>query len=416
MRNYWVISVDDHLVQPPDLWQSRLPAKFRERGPRVVEGAGGDPTAVMRKVAGANAGAADENADRFAGLASDVKPGDAWVYDGETMPTTYASAAVGIPPEQYTPFPFAYSDLRKELYDPVARLQDMDRDGVLASLCFPMSEFPRFCGQAFSEGADKELGLACIQAYNDFVIEDWCGAAPGRYIPLIIVPLWNPHLAVREVERTAAKGAKAIAFSEAPHKLGLPSIHDPGGHWDPLFAVAQDTGLPLCTHIGSGSWVPPTSPDAPLLVSLAGLHLIASSTAQEWLLSDVFIRFPRLKLVLSEGGIGWIPYVLRQIDYVWERHGLWSRTKHAQPPSSLFADHVYGCFIDDRWGAANVRAVGVKNCMIETDYPHSDSSWPHTQALVAERLDYLDDRELALVLRDNACRVFDFTPAEGVTA
>lgn len=411
MRNYSVISVDDHLVEPADLWQRRLPAKLRDRGPRVVEGAGGDPAEVMRKVAGANA-QADEGVDRFAGILTTLKPGDAWVYDGDVCPTTYASVAVGIPPEDYTPFPFSYADLRKQLYDPVARLEDMDRDGVLASLCFPMSEFPRFCGQSFLEGGDKELGLACIRAYNDFMIEEWCAAAPGRYIPLVIIPLWDPALAAAEIERTAGMGAKAIAFSEAPHRHGLPSIHDPGGHWDPVFAAAQDAGMPLCTHIGSGAWVPPASADAPLLVSLAGLHLIAPGTAQDWLLSDVFLRFPRLKLVLSEGGVGWIPYVLGQVDYVWERHGLWSRSKHTEPPSTQFRDHVFGCFIDDRSGAANIRTIGVENCMIETDYPHSDSSWPNTQELVRQRLDYLDDRELALVLRDNARRVFNFHPEE----
>ena len=411
MEESWIISVDDHLVQPPDLWESRLPAKFRERGPRVVVGAGGDPTAVMRKVAGASAGEAEESLGRFGDLVGGAEPGDAWVYDGEMCPTTYASAAIGIPMEQYTPFPFSYASLRPELADPVARLRDMDADGVLASMCFPMSEFPRFCGQAFLEGDDKELGLACVRAYNDFIVEEWCAAAPGRYIPLVIIPLWDPHLAAAEIERTAAKGARAIAFSEDPNKLGLASIHDPDGHWDPVFAAAQDTGMPLCTHIGSGSWTPPTSPDAPLLVSLSGLHLIASATAQNWLLSDVFLRFPSLKLVLSEGGVGWIPYVLGQIDYVWERHGLWTRSRHQDRPSTLFRDHVFGCFIDDRFGASQVRQIGVENCMLETDYPHSDSSWPHTRDLVSERLAYLDDEERALVLRGNAERIFHFQPA-----
>ncbi len=412
MTTQWVISVDDHLVQPPDLWEKRLPARMRERGPRVLRGVGGDPTAVVRKVAGANAQAADVSSARYAAVLTPDKPGDAWSYDGDVCPTTFASAAVGVPREQYSPFPFSYEDLPPQLVDPTRRVEHMDRDGVLASLCFPMSEFPRFCGQSFLEGPDKELGLACVQAYNDFMLEEWCAAVPGRFIPLVLVPLWDPHLAAAEVERTAALGAKAIAFSEAPHKLGLPSIHHPDRHWDPLFGAAEETGMPICTHIGSGSWIPPTAPDAPLLTSLAGLHLIASGTAQDWLLSDVFLRFPRLKLVLSEGGVGWIPYVLGQLDYVWERHGLWTKTPHTEPPSTLFKDHLYGCFIDDRWGAANVRAIGVENCMIETDYPHSDSSWPHTQDLVRQRLAYLTEDERALVLRGNAERVFQFDPAD----
>ena len=116
----------------------------------------------------------------------------------------------------------------------------MNRDGVLASLCFP--SFPRFCGQAFTEAKDKVLGLLCVQAYNDWMLEDWCGAAPGRFIPLMIIPLWDPQLAVTEIERTAAKGGRAIAFSENPYPLGLPSIHDKSRYWDPVFAAAADHG------------------------------------------------------------------------------------------------------------------------------------------------------------------------------
>ena len=226
MTTQWVISVDDHLVQPPDLWEKRLPARMRERGPRVLRGVGGDPTAVVRKVAGANAQAADVSSARYAAVLTPDKPGDAWSYDGDVCPTTFASAAVGVPREQYSPFPFSYEDLPPQLVDPTRRVEHMDRDGVLASLCFPMSEFPRFCGQSFLEGPDKELGLACVQAYNDFMLEEWCAAVPGRFIPLVLVPLWDPHLAAAEVERTAAARSEGHRLLRGAAQA-RPPVHPP---------------------------------------------------------------------------------------------------------------------------------------------------------------------------------------------
>ena len=404
-RDFRIVSVDDHLVQPPDLWESRLPAKYRDRGPRVVEGAGGDLKLFLSRF-GIDVEMDTDNADAPAG--------DAWVYDGKVFPTTGASVVGENQMSDITTLlAFRYADLPDVMVDPVARTRAMDEDGVLASACFPMSEFPRFCGQSFLEGDDKDLGLACIRAYNDFMVEEWCAAAPGRFVPLVIVPMWDAELAAEEVRRTAAMGARAITFSEDPFKLGLPSLHDPNHAWDPLFAAAQEAGMPLCTHIGSGSWVPPGPPEQPFVVGLANTTTLSTLTFYEWMLSDTFVRFPQLRLVLSEGGIGWIPHALEHADYVWHRHGRWTDSKLPEPPSRYFPEHVFGCFIDDEFGAAHVRDIGVNNVMLETDYPHSDSSWPNTQKMAEERLDYLDDDELRLVTRGNAERVFNFQAAGG---
>jgi predicted TIM-barrel fold metal-dependent hydrolase len=412
-RDSRIVSVDDHLVQPPNLWTDRLPTRLRERGPRVVEGAGGDVRLFLSRFQ-INAG--EDDSEKLAGLAdvlaNDAGPGDAWVYDGQVFPTTGSSVVAGREMSDIrTLLAFRYRDLPEELYDPVARARAMDDDGVAASLCFPMSEFPRFCGQSFLEAADKDLALLCVQAFNDWMIEDWAAAVPGRFIPLVIVPLWDPALAAEEIERTSAKGARAVAFSEDPFKLGLPSIHDPGRHWDPVFAAAQDADMPLCTHIGSGSWIPPGPPEQPFTVGLANTTTLSTLTAYDWLLSDVFVRFPNLRLVLSEGGIGWLPHVLEHADYVWHRHGRWTGTKLPAPPSTYFKDHVFGCFIDDIFGAAHIGDIGVDNCMVETDFPHSDSSFPHTRKMVEERLAHLDDDDFAKVARGNAERVFRFTAA-----
>lgn len=393
LRLDWLISVDDHVLEPGNVWQDRLPAKYRDAGPRLVT---------------------DDN-------------GEAWYFEHRRIPTTGLSAAAGRKKEEFSPLPVTYDEMRPGCYDPVARLEDMNRDGVLASLCFP--SFPRYCGQTFYEAKDRELGLACVTAYNDWMMEEWAGAAPGRYIPMIIIPLWDPALARREIERNAARGAKAIAFSENPSPLGLPSIHDDGGYWDPVFGAASETGMPLCTHLGSSSQLPKPSPDSPLISTLALSPMNIATTCVEWLFSGVLPRYPKLKVCLSEGGIGWIPYVLERCDYVLERQGAWAaegdyelhgagnagrrgRAVELQQPSQLFRNHMFGCFIDDLHGANSLDAISVDNVMIETDFPHTDSTWPNSIAVAHERLAGRTDEEIYKILRGNAERVFDFTPAE----
>ncbi len=392
----WMISVDDHVLEPPNVWQSRLPSRLRDVAP------------TLRR---------DEH-------------GEAWFFDGKRIPTTGLAAAAGRDLEQLAPLPMTYEDMRPGCYDPVARIEDMNRDGVLASLCFP--SFPRFCGQTFYETDDRELGLLCVQAYNDWMLDEWCSAAPGRFIPMVIIPLWDPALAAAEVERTASRGAKAIAFSENPSPLNLPSIHDKGRYWEPVFAAAAESGLPLCTHLGSSSKMPRTSPDMPLVATIALQPLNIQATCIDWLFSGVLQRHPKLKICLSEGGIGWIPYVLERCDYVVERQRHWAGRGELRGelgssdavfvedggldldrmPSELFRQHLYGCFIDDIHGASAVEVIGADNVMIETDYPHSDSTWPRSMEIANDRLAGLSADVQYKILRGNAERVFRFTPAD----
>src|SRR6185503_667255 len=153
--------------------------------------------------------------------------------------------------------PVAFADMRPGYYSVPERLADMDINNVERSLCFPT--FPRFCGQTFLEAHDKDLAASCVVAYNDWMVEEWCGPSGGRLVPLCLVPLWDPNLAAAEVERNAARGVRAAAFSEIPAYLGLPSIHS--GEWDPFFAACDATGTVLCMHIGSGTKMPSTSAD-----------------------------------------------------------------------------------------------------------------------------------------------------------
>ncbi len=293
----------------------------------------------------------------------------------------------------------------------------MDADGVLASLCFPT--IPRYCGQTFLEANDRELALSCLRAYNDWMVEDWAGGAPGRFIPLVIAPLWDPVLASDEVRRCAAMGAKAVAFSENPAKLGLPSIHDRGGYWHPFLDAVNETGLPLCIHFGSSSMVPNTSDDAPIYVSslLSPVNLIYATA--DWLFSHQLERYPNLKICLSEGGIGWMPYILERADYIID-HMPWARRYEPydysgteydnlgpeQSPAELFREHIFGCFIDDKIGIKNLDAIGIDNVMIETDYPHGDGTFPNSRANAHRLLGHLDDESRYKIMQGNARRVF----------
>jgi predicted TIM-barrel fold metal-dependent hydrolase len=281
----------------------------------------------------------------------------------------------------------------------------MDRNWTEASLCFP--NFPRFCGQTFLEAKDRDLALLCVRAYNDWMVEEWCAGSGGRLIPLCIVPLWDAALAADEIRRNAARGVHAVAFSEIPPYLGLPSIHS--GYWDPFFAACAETATVLCLHIGSGTKMPSTSSDAPLGVNVTiGFGNCMNSLA-DFLFSGKLAEFPGLKLSYAEGQIGWIPYLLERADDVWHQHRAWiggPRTASSEPPSTYYYRQVFGCFFRDRHGLASLDSCGVDNVMFEVDYPHSDSTWPDTKAVAQEIMAGLPDATVTKLVRSNAIELF----------
>jgi predicted TIM-barrel fold metal-dependent hydrolase len=279
----------------------------------------------------------------------------------------------------------------------------MDLNWTEASLSFPT--FPRFCGQTFLEAKDRDLALACVKAYNDWMVEEWCGDSGGRLIPLTLIPLWDASLAAEEVRRNAARGGKAVCFSEIPPHLGLPSIHSK--HWDPFFAAAEETGTCVCMHIGSSSKMPATSGDAPVAVAATLSFGNAMASLSDFLFSGVFIRFPQLKVAYSEGQIGWLPYILERADDVWSDHRAWAEVKDIIPerPSTYYYQHVFGCFFKDRHGLESLHRIGVDNVTFETDYPHTDSTWPHTKKIATEMVDGLPDDVVYKIMRGNAIRM-----------
>jgi len=387
-----IISVDDHIVEPPDVWTSRMPAKFKDAAPHIVQAPMPDVTFVGGKLTVVEGGG--------------TKPVDWWYYEDLKRPLLRVDSAVGVPRDEVTMTGVTYEEMRPGSYSQKERLEDMDENHIEASLCFPT--FPRFCGQTFTEAKDKELALLCVEAYNDYQVEEWCAGTGGRLIPLTIVPLWDAELAAAEVRRNAARGVRAVCFSEIPAYLGLPSIHDPDNYWDPFFRACDETSTVVNMHIGSSSKMPSTSADAPAAVGSSLTHINAELSMTDFLLSGLFERFANLKVAYSEGQIGWIPHLLHRMDVVWEENRGWGGVgdKVPNPPSSYFADHVWGCFFDDPNGLMLIDEIGEDNITYESDYPHSDSTWPRTREIAEKQMAGLTDEQRYKVVRGNAIRLF----------
>jgi predicted TIM-barrel fold metal-dependent hydrolase len=383
-----IISVDDHVIEHANVWQDRLPAKFKEKGPHVIQKRG-----HMRFVGGVFS---YEEAD-------DGQLGDWWVYEEKQVPQTRLSAAAGFDRDEVTVTGITYDQMRRGCWDPKARLEDMDVNHVEASLAFP--SFPRFCGQEFMEAKDKELSDLCVKAYNDWMVEEWCGDSGGRLIPLIIIQLWDAELAAAEVRRNADRGVHAVCFSEIPPYLDLPSIHT--DYWEPFFRACQETNTVICMHIGSSSKMPSTSTDAPAAVGSTLTFGNAMSSMTDWMFSGWLERLPDLKLAYSEGQIGWIPYILERADKVWEDNRAWGGVadKVPMPPSTYYYRQIYGCFFDDVHGLESLEKVGVDNTTFETDYPHSDSTWPHTLEVAKKLMGHLPAETIYKIVRGNAIKM-----------
>jgi predicted TIM-barrel fold metal-dependent hydrolase len=368
-----LVSVDDHCVEPPELFEGRLPSRYADRAPRVVRQDDGT---------------------------------DVWVFEGQEIPNIGLNAVAGRPPEEYGVDPTSFDEIRPGTYDIHRRVEDMNAGGVLGSMNFP--SFPQFCGQVFTKADDKDLGLAVLQAYNDWHVEDWCGAYPGRFIPLCVVPFWDPELMAAEVRRLAAKGCHAVTFSENPEKLGQPSFHNP--HWDPFWKACADEGTVICLHLGSSSEVTITSLEAPIttMITLQPMGLMQAAADLMW--SRVPREFP-VKIALSEGGIGWVPYLLERADYVYEHHKTWTGSDFGgKRPSDVFRERFIACFIDDAVGIELRDKIGVENICWEHDYPHSDSTWPNAPESLMKAFDGVPRADIDAITHLNACREFRFDP------
>ena len=397
----WLISVDDHVVEPPDLWTRHISAKHRDRAPRVVR---------------------------------DEKGVQHWELEGKRKVITGLMAVAGTPSTEWDPMPMNLEDPPSQASgDPRVRLAAMDQDHVIASLIFPT--YSNTCGQTFLDTPDKDLGLACIRAYNDWMLDEWTAAAPDRFIPLALVPLWDSELAAEEARRVAAKGAKSISFTENPTSLGLPSLHNKDRYWDPLLKACVDNGMPLSIHLGSSARRI-MAPDAPLIEGASFMALGALDTFVDWMWSGNLLRYPDLKIVLSESGVGWVPPVLQRMRRDLHRWR-WARTAKTDfqgdiltgdtanrgersafgdipdgfDPLEIFHRSIFASVIAGDTGWEAVDFLGADNIMIETDFPHPDAEFPHSAAMAQKDLADLPADQRGKILRDNACRVYAFTPA-----
>ncbi len=369
-----LVSVDDHLVEPPHLFEGRLPARYADAAPRVERTADG---------------------------------ADVWTFYGAVIPNIGLNAVAGRPRSEYGIEPTAFDEMRPGCYDIHERIKDMNAGGVLASMCFP--SFPGFAGRLFAAPDDKELALAVLQAYNDWHIDEWCGTYPGRFIPCALPVVWDPQLAAREVARVAAKGCHSITFTENPAALGYPSFHDEW--WDPLWRACCDHDVVVSIHLGSSGRLVVTADNAPVdvMITLQPMNICQAAADLVW--SRVIKEFPALRIALSEGGTGWIPYFLDRLDRTYDMHHAWTGQDFGgQRPSEVFRERFLTCFIADPVGIRLRDLIGIDNIAWECDYPHSDSSWPNAPEELAEVAADVPDDELAKISHENACRWYNFDP------
>lgn len=343
---YQIIDSDTHISEPRDVWTARVPAKWKDRVPHVR-------------------------------WVDDAKE-DCW-FVGDIRLYGVASAANAGWPEPFPSHPPTYEAAHKGSYDATARLAYMDEIGCWAQVLYP--NIGGFGNQAFLKIGDSELMLACVQVYNDFQI-DWIAPDPRRFIPIMAMPFWDVPAMVKEVNRCAKRGFKGILFTAAPQDYGMPVLSDP--HWNGFWAAAQDAGLPISFHIGSGDFLDESKDMyTPKRLKADGwaatyarttVDLLFGNAMQitDLLFSGVLARYPRLKFVSVESGVGWIPFMLDAVDYHFDAADLFkARPEFKMKPSEYFRRQVFACYWFERdINQTILEKVGIENILFETDFPH----------------------------------------------
>jgi predicted TIM-barrel fold metal-dependent hydrolase len=369
-----LVSIDDHVIEPRDMFEGHVPARFASQAPRIV------------------------NQDGI----------ERWVFQDVSVGSMGLNAVVSWPKEEWGMDPTTFAEMRPGAYDVHERIRDMNRNGVLASMCFPT--FAGFSARTFQEAKDKDLALIMLRAYNDWHIDEWCTSYPGRFIPLAIGPVWDMDALVDEVHRVAAKGCRAMTMPELPHLQGLPSYHS--DWWAPFFRAVSDAGVVMCLHIGQGFAAISTPADAPIdnLIILA--TQVSALAAQDLLWGPAMRTYPDLKVAWSEAGIGWIPFYLNRSDRHYENQKWLRRDFGGKLPSDVFREHSLACYVTDP-SALKIRAdIGVEIIAWECDYPHSDSLWPDAPERVLAELNAAGatDAEIDAITWGNSCRFIQWDP------
>jgi predicted TIM-barrel fold metal-dependent hydrolase len=279
--------------------------------------------------------------------------------------------------------------------DPVARLAAMDADGIAVHTLFPHAI--GFAGEKLRFLGDPRLWAACVRAYNDFVLSEYCAADRRRLVGVGILPLADPGASAAEVGHIVALGGRGVSFPHNPVHLGLPSLYDES--WAPVFDAIESAGVPLFIHIGTGTPLT-TGPSAPFEVTLTLGTLDALTAMTDLAFSPVLPRHPGLRVVLLESGIGWMPFLDERLDYFWARQG--GTAAGGEPPSRRLRDQVLAGFIDDRDGVGHLGDIGAGRVLWMSDFPHPDSAWPHSRQRLASLLEAVADDDAAAIAEGNA--------------
>jgi predicted TIM-barrel fold metal-dependent hydrolase len=368
-----LVSVDDHAIEPANAFATHMPERFKGREPKIQR----------------------------------INGRDVWVFEGKAYGYMGLNSVVGRPKDEYGMEPLSYDDMRRGTWDVKARVDDMNANGVLGSLCFPT--FPGFAGQKFQAHPRHDVALAAIQAYNDWHLHDWCGGAPGRFIPLALVPFWDMGAAVEEIKRLARQGVHAISFSDNPALLKYPSIHDE--YWDPLWQACSDHKTVICCHIGSGASAAHASDLSPIDAWITSMPISIANSAADWIWAPMWKKYPDLRVALSEGGIGWIPYLLERADFTNRHHCAWTHADFGKgKPSDIFRKHFITCFIEDYFGLSNLGEIGEDMVTWECDYPHSDCTWPESPENLWTGVQHFPKSKIDKISHLNAMREFSYDP------
>jgi predicted TIM-barrel fold metal-dependent hydrolase len=378
-----VIDCDTHVVEHYDIWTSRVPSKYGDKVPHVEQDANGV---------------------------------EWWVSAGQVLSPAAGLAIAGWkePPPKFPP---QLDQVDPRIWQPEGRLEIMDAYGIHAEVLYP--NVSGFGAGRYTEFGDMELALLLLQAYNDWLAE-FHRVAPDRYVPVMAIPFWDIDLSIKEMERCADLGHEGIIFSQAPEDFGSPMLSDP--HWDRLWAAAQDMQLPINFHIGSGA-----ATMQQMLHPSAGVHANYASFPMTFFLNNaktvatvisggICHRFPDLKFVSVESGIGWVPFAMQALDWMWKECGVAKEhPEYDLLPSEYFRRQIYACFWFEQGPTldAAIDYIGADNILYETDFPHptSMSPGPVSTALVPRdfintNLGHLPYGTLRKILQDNAAKLY----------
>jgi predicted TIM-barrel fold metal-dependent hydrolase len=375
MEDLILVSVDDHTVEPADMFDRHFPERLRDQAPKVQ--------------------ITPEGRER-------------WIFQGGELGAAGLNAVASWPKEEWSNDPVGFAEMRPGCYDIHSRIKDMDANGQLAGMTFPT--FPGFAGTHLMNAPDLKLASYVTSAYNDWHIDEWAAAYPGRIMPLGILPVWDIDASVAEVKRLAEKGVRGITFPETPYALDLPSFTT--GHWDPIIKALVDANIVMCLHIGGAFKLLKRPQEYSIDQHIIMSPQLSAVAATDLMVAGVFNKFPGLKVAMSEGGIGWIPFLLDRVD-LHMRNQTWAGLDlGGLNGTELWRRNFLGCFITNPSSLELRHRIGVESIAWECDYPHSDSTWPQSPEILHDEFEgaNVSDQERHLIAWQNACRFFEFDP------